>query len=95
MLVEVFRSFDLVEAICAKSFLDSRGVYSFIQNEHHITQSGGLLGVALGGYRILAAHSDAAEARRWLAEARAGEDRLDVDFDENEISPTRERDAGE
>lgn len=88
MLVEVIRSFDLVEAICAKSFLDSRGVWSFIQNEHHITMSSGMLSVALGGYRILTAPDDAAEARRWLAAAEAGADSLDDDFDKNDLSLT-------
>ena len=86
MLVEVFRSFDLVEAICAKSFLDSRGVFSFIQNEHHITQSSGLLGVALGGFRIVVAAADATEARRALVEADAGGLALDEDFDEDSVS---------
>ena len=44
--------------------------------------------MALGGCRILTALDDIAEARRWPEAAEAGEDRLDDDFDENDLSLT-------
>jgi hypothetical protein len=85
-LVEVYWTLDLFDAVCAKSFLDSCGLYSFLQNEHHITQSSGTLGLALGGYRLLVIEDDAAEAVRLLAAAEAGEMALDDEFEESNVS---------
>lgn len=85
-LVEVYWSFDLGEAICAKSYLDAYDIFSFIRNEHHITMSGGTLGLALGGYRILTILEKAPEARRLLAAAEDGESSLDDGFEENQLS---------
>jgi hypothetical protein len=85
-LVEVYWTFDLVDAICARSFLDSRGFCSFLRNEHHITQSSAMLGLALGGYLILVIEDDAMEAKSLLKAAAANEHCLDDEFDESQIS---------
>ncbi|MEQ8179640.1 MAG: hypothetical protein RIC52_01540 [Amphiplicatus sp.] len=81
-LVEIHYEYDLVDAICAYSFLDSHGVYAIIQNENHLRNTASLLSVALGGYRILVHSADAEEARRLFGAARRGEHRLPDDFDE-------------
>ncbi len=85
-LVEIRRTLDLGEALCIKAFLDAREIYTFVQNEHHITQSSGMLSLAPGGFRIVVAAEDAKEARRALAEADTGELTLQEDFDEGSIS---------
>lgn len=85
-LVEVYSTFELVDAICVRSFLDSRGFCTFLQNEHHITQSSGMLGLALGGYRIMVIDEDAKEARNLLKTAEDGEHRLDEEFKESLVS---------
>ncbi len=85
-LVEVRQTYDLSEALCAKSFLDSCGIFSFVQNEHHITMSSGVLGVALGGFRILVSSEDAIEAKRQFEAADANKYELNDDFDESRIS---------
>lgn len=85
-LVEIRRTLDLGEALCIKAFVNAREIYTFVQNEHHITQSSGMLSLALGGFRIVVAAEDAAEARRVLADADAGEFALQEDFDDSSIS---------
>lgn len=85
-LVEVRRTWDLGEAICLKSFLESQDIYSFIQNEHHLTMTGGILGAALGGYRIVVASEDAQKAREILMAADAEDYSLGEDFDEGRLS---------
>ena len=85
-LVAIFVTFDLTEAICVRSFLDSRGIFTFLQNEHHITQSTGTLAAALGGYRLLVADADVQDARRLLQEAAAEKHSLAEDFDEGDVS---------
>ena len=88
-LVEIRQTLDLGEALCIKAFLNAREIYTFVQNEHHITQSGGVLSLTLGGYRIVVAAEDALEARRALAEADSGDIALQEDFDEGLISTSR------
>jgi len=84
-LVEVYSPSELIDAICARSFLDAYGFCTFLYNEHHITQSSGMLGLALGGYRILVAEEDASEAKRLLSAAMEGEFQLDDRFDESQL----------
>jgi hypothetical protein len=85
-LVEIRRTWDLGEALCIKSFLDSRGIYSLIQNEHHITMTGGCLSIALGGFRIAVAIEDAKECGALLAAADASACSLGDEFDEDTVS---------
>ncbi len=85
-LVEICQTLDLGEALCIKAFLNAQEIYTFVQNEHHITQSSGMLSLALGGFRIVVAAEDAKEARRLLAQADSGELALQEDFDEGSIS---------
>ena len=51
-LVEIAQFYDVEEAFCAKGYLQSRGIDTFIQNEHHLNVAPWLR-VALGGYRLL------------------------------------------
>jgi len=85
-LVEIRRTWDLGEALCIKSFLDAREICALILNEHHITQTSGMLNLALGGFRIAVAAEDAAEAGQALAAADSGDVALADDFDEGSIS---------
>lgn len=85
-LVEAYWSLELFAAICVKSFLESRDIPVFLWNEHHITQSSGVLGLALGGYRVMVVDHDAIKAFDLLKAAEANEYRLDDDFDESLIS---------
>lgn len=63
-LVEIRRTMDLGEAPCIKAFLNARGIYVLVQNEHHITQSGGMFSVGLGGFRIVVAAEDGQKRAR-------------------------------
>ncbi len=65
-LVEIFSSYHLADAICAKSLLDAHEIYSIIQNEHHATMNNLHL-IALGGYRLLVVDADAGAAKALLA----------------------------
>lgn len=82
VLVEIHYEYDLADAICAYSFLNSNGVCVFIQNEHHLRATASMLSVALGGYRILVPSADAKQARLLLSAAKRGEYCLPDDFDE-------------
>lgn len=71
-LVEVTRFIDPEEAYVANSFLNSRGIKTIIQNEHHLTTAPHLR-IGLGGYRILCGSSDREAARNALNACRANE----------------------
>lgn len=85
-LVEIHRSYELADALCAWSFLDAHGIPVFLHNEHHITASGGTLSFALGGYRFVVSSAFAAEAKRLLNEAASGTNALDETFDETALT---------
>ncbi|MEM8936231.1 MAG: hypothetical protein AAGC77_07480 [Pseudomonadota bacterium] len=71
-LVEIASFFDQEEAHCARGFLLSRGIYTFFQDEHHLTVAP-WLSIALGGYRLLGRPKDAEEAQRLLKAIREAE----------------------
>ncbi|MCB2114159.1 MAG: hypothetical protein KDD85_11520 [Parvularculaceae bacterium] len=82
-IVEIYRAHDLTDLICVRSFLESRGICAFVRNEQHITQSGGVLALALGGYQLHVVEPQAREALIALGGAQNGEFALADDFDEN------------
>jgi hypothetical protein len=55
-LVEIANFLAPEEAVCANSFLQSRGINSFLRNEHHLTVDPALR-VALGGYALVCPRS--------------------------------------
>lgn len=69
-LVQIAQFYDPEEAYCAKSYLQSHGIETFVQNDHHLTMAPWLR-VALGGYRLLAIDTEAAEARKALSEVQS------------------------
>ncbi|NOX94469.1 MAG: hypothetical protein GXP04_05045 [Alphaproteobacteria bacterium] len=64
-LVQVAQYFDPEEAYCAKGYLQSYGIDTIIQNEHHLTMAPWLR-VALGGYRLLVFSDLEEDARQAL-----------------------------
>ncbi|MEM9616927.1 MAG: hypothetical protein AAF936_03110 [Pseudomonadota bacterium] len=69
-LVQIAQFYDPEEAYCAKSYLQSHGIDTFVQNDHHLTMAPWMR-VALGGYRLLAVDTEAAEAKKALSEVQA------------------------
>ena len=64
-LVRVAHYYDPEEAQCAKSFLQSCGIYVYLKNEHHLSVSPSLR-FALGGYPLLTVSQEAEEAHGLL-----------------------------
>ena len=65
-LIEIAHFYEPEEAYCAKGYLQSLGIETIIQNEHHLATNP-MMRVALGGYPLLAASAHAEEARFALA----------------------------
>lgn len=85
-MITVYKAIELTDVICARSFLDAHGFFTWLRNEHHITQSSGMLSLALGGYQILVIDEDTAEAINLFMAAENGKLELAPDFDENQLS---------
>ena len=64
-LVEIARFYDPEEAYCAKSFLLSNGIDSFVQNDHYLTMAPWLR-FALNGYGLQVMASFEQDARTLL-----------------------------
>ena len=71
-LVEIAHFYDPEEAYCARGFLQTHGIDTIIQNEHHLNMAPSLR-VALGGYRILGVSEQREEAVRVLRKASEAE----------------------
>lgn len=69
-LVQFTRYFDPEETYCAKSYLQSHGIETIIQNEHHLTMAP-WLSIALGGYRLLGMSEDKDAALQALRDVPA------------------------
>ena len=72
-LVEIAHFYDPEEAYCARGFLQTHGIDTIIQNEHHLNMAPSLR-VALGGYRILGVSEQREEAVRVLRKASEAEE---------------------
>ena len=62
---EIYRTYELSNALCVRSFLEAHDIPAFLPNEHHI----GVMhwhAVALGGYRLIVFSEDVDEARPLL-----------------------------
>lgn len=64
-LVEIAHFYDPEEAYCAKGYLQSNGVETILQNDHHLTMAPWMR-VALGGYRLMATSDDEDAAKEAL-----------------------------
>ncbi|SFJ52364.1 putative signal transducing protein [Caulobacter sp. UNC279MFTsu5.1] len=86
-LKEIARFADLAEAQIAASRLRAEGVQVLVQNEYW----GGadfIMTIAMGGFRLWAPESEAAEAKALIGELRAAAPPpLDLDDDEEPVPP--------
>lgn len=64
-LVEIARFYDPEEAYCARSFLLSNGIDSFMQNDHYLTMAPWMR-IALDGYGLQVTASSEGDARTLL-----------------------------
>lgn len=64
-LIEIARFYDPEEAYCAKSFLLSNGIDSFVQNDHYLTMAPWMR-IALHGYGLQVMASSEDNARTLL-----------------------------
>ncbi|GJL91025.1 hypothetical protein [Hyphococcus sp.] len=71
-LVEVARFYDPEEAYCAKSFLLSNGIDSFVQNDHYLTMAPWMR-IALHGYGLQVTASSEEEATQLLRSVAASQ----------------------
>ncbi|PQA87494.1 hypothetical protein [Hyphococcus luteus] len=87
-LVEIARFYDPEEAYCARGYLRSCGIETFVQNEHHLAVAPHLR-VALGGYGLFLTDALADEAKAALMDLDAEKNAGRAGVVDDEVYPAK------